>query len=192
MWDCPRQERSATIPSFLAAFHDVPVCRAKKIAERNVFNAGLEQRHCRLHHKSLIMRIRAGPWQIHVPQGISTASARASTSSRRTACMATRFASWLNVREEPYDFIVILVAEKVRTPSTVRSTAPRKQCPFHGKFSGLVLIHCRGRVSQFGEHTINRAGLTLPAMSAAACLRLVTMLSVIADRVNYFLHRVDD
>jgi hypothetical protein len=40
-------------------------------------------------------------------------------------------------RKQPNNFVLVLLSEKVKAPSTVFATAPRKQGPFHIRFSFL-------------------------------------------------------
>jgi len=50
-------------------------------------------------------------------------------------------------RKEPNNFLLILLPEPMKTPSTILSGAPGKQCPFHVS-AAPVPLHIRPALGQ--------------------------------------------
>src|ERR1022692_703724 len=112
----------------------LPVCpyvSKEEIAESDMVEPRLNSSLARFFHDVFVVSIRAWLRQIHAPQGDACRLCLRLDEATPHRVHGHPVRHLIECRQQPDDFVFILLLEKVEAPRTGLSTAPRQQRPFH-------------------------------------------------------------
>src|SRR5437868_6656940 len=101
-----------------------PNVRQEEIAKSNAFDARLNSILALLFHDALVVGIRAGRWQTHLPQRNARCLRLCLHEATTHRVHSDPIRLLIESRKQPDNFVLILLPEKVKAPSTILSTAP--------------------------------------------------------------------